>query len=419
MHPYRRAPGDPLRDGLVGKSLALPARHRTQEREPVADLLAAVARGALDLGVRQSQERVDVPAGDVIEHPVIEVGIDSPGFRGADPVRHPARGDQCDPLLGGPGSDERTDVRADLVAAARGRQRRRAAIGVERRDGQVALRREEMQRYRQLVPALDLVGICPVDAAREAALEQFHAPGRSPAQRARRNPHQTRPAGARGVVARRESHAERRHVAVREILEVIVDEHHEEIGPRVGQSPLQLATSGVEGLALLGSRHLGPPGDEGSMRRECSSDDLSHGALRTRTVAQATVRVKMPRRVPDVWLACASLWPAVAYWPSADQELLLRAALSPAPTAREAWLALRPRFHLDAADRTTLKLLPLLSAGLSRHGIDDPLAEPLARIRAQTAEKNQTLFSAARRLLLTLADAGIDTMMLKGGAFAE
>ena len=90
----------------------------------------------------------------------------------------------------------------------------------------------------------------------------------------------------------------------------------------------------------------------------------------------------------------------------------------PRPQARAAWQALRPRVDLARLDRASLRLLPLLDANLRRHGIDDPLGDALALAREQAAARNRTLFQGGRRLLATLADAGIDTLMLKGGALA-
>ena len=48
---------------------------------------------------------------------------------------------------------------------------------------------------------------------------------------------------------------------------------------------------------------------------------------------------------------------AGAYWPNPDQTLLLRAAVLPAPQARAAWQALRPRVDLAGLDRASLRLL--------------------------------------------------------------
>src|SRR3989454_9832990 len=123
MHPHRRAARDPLRDRLVREDLALPAGDGSEQRDPVADLLTPVAAVTLDLGVGEADERLDIAAGDVIEHAMIELGVDPPSLGCAHPVRDPAGGEERDALGRGPGPAERSDERADLVAPPWGRQR--------------------------------------------------------------------------------------------------------------------------------------------------------------------------------------------------------------------------------------------------------------------------------------------------------
>src|SRR5881397_606147 len=78
MHPHRRAARDPLRDRLVREDLTLPAGDGSEERDPVADLLTSVAAVTLNLGVGEADEGLDVGASDVIEHAMIELGVDPP-----------------------------------------------------------------------------------------------------------------------------------------------------------------------------------------------------------------------------------------------------------------------------------------------------------------------------------------------------
>lgn len=104
------------------------------------------------------------------------------------------------------------------------------------------------------------------------------------------------------------------------------------------------------------------------------------------------------------------------YWPSAEQELLLRAALLPGPDALAAWHALHPRLDVEGATRATHRLLPLLGARLRQLGVDDPLVTAMAAIERDVADKNRRLLTAGRRILVALADAGIATLVLKGGA---
>jgi len=103
-----------------------------------------------------------------------------------------------------------------------------------------------------------------------------------------------------------------------------------------------------------------------------------------------------------------------AYWPDGEHELLLKAALLTETDALEAWQMLRPRFDADRADRAAKRLLPLLGANLRRHGVDDPVLAASVRVCQHAASRNRALFDAGRGLLQALAEAGIDTLVLKG-----
>lgn len=96
--------------------------------------------------------------------------------------------------------------------------------------------------------------------------------------------------------------------------------------------------------------------------------------------------------------------------------MLLRAALLSGNDAIEAWRALRPRLDVHGADRASRRLLPLLGANLRRLGIEDPVDIELEAIRRETAATNRRRFDAGRLLLTMLAQAGIATLVLKGGA---
>src|SRR3989449_6916397 len=189
MHPHRRAARDPLRDRLVREDLTLPAGDGSEQRNPVADLLTSVAAVALDLGVGEADERLAVAASNVIEDAMVEIGVDPPGRGRAAPVRDPAGGEECDALGRGPGPGERSDERADLVAPPWSRQRRCRTVRVDRRDRNVTLRGQEMQRYRQLVPALDLVRVGEVEAGGRPELEDRSPPLGSAPDLARWDPH--------------------------------------------------------------------------------------------------------------------------------------------------------------------------------------------------------------------------------------
>src|SRR4029450_5327494 len=92
--PDGGGPGDPLRHRLVGEHLALSAGDGAQQPDPVADLLAAVAAVTLDVVPGQARERIDVAARDLVEHPVIPLGVDASRLGRAHPAATPAaRGD--------------------------------------------------------------------------------------------------------------------------------------------------------------------------------------------------------------------------------------------------------------------------------------------------------------------------------------
>jgi hypothetical protein len=104
------------------------------------------------------------------------------------------------------------------------------------------------------------------------------------------------------------------------------------------------------------------------------------------------------------------------YWPTREQELLLRAALGSAAETAAAWAAVRPRLDLDGLDLASQRILPLVYRNLSAHGIDDPWLPRLKGLYRHTWSRNRLLFHHASPLLEELGEAGIATMVLKGGA---
>ena len=105
------------------------------------------------------------------------------------------------------------------------------------------------------------------------------------------------------------------------------------------------------------------------------------------------------------------------YWPNADEELLLRAALLDPPEALEAWRAL-PWVWGDTLGRSAYRMLPLLATNLQRHGVEAEALAPFLEVRDEVAARNAGLFTAIRGLLGALANEGIATMVLKGAALA-
>jgi hypothetical protein len=101
------------------------------------------------------------------------------------------------------------------------------------------------------------------------------------------------------------------------------------------------------------------------------------------------------------------------------QELLLRAALLDSREAVEAWQTLEPELDRAQLGKAARRLLPLVGDNLRRQGLGDVVTQRLEPFRVQAALANQRLFEAGRRILRTLGEAGMDTLVLKGGALAS
>src|SRR5262245_42082903 len=115
MDPDGGAAGDPLGHRLIGEDLALPAGDRAEQPDPVADLLAAVASMIFYVLPGQTGEGIEVATRDLVQHPVIPLGIDTPRLGRAHPVREPAGADERDALTAGSRADEVTHEGADLA----------------------------------------------------------------------------------------------------------------------------------------------------------------------------------------------------------------------------------------------------------------------------------------------------------------
>jgi hypothetical protein len=102
------------------------------------------------------------------------------------------------------------------------------------------------------------------------------------------------------------------------------------------------------------------------------------------------------------------------WYPSLDDELLLRAALQRDERGVAAWGALRPRLDLDTISHHGAKLLPLVHRSLVALGIDDPELPRMKGLHRHHWYKNQQLLQHVSPALAALSDAGIPTMALKG-----
>jgi len=105
-------------------------------------------------------------------------------------------------------------------------------------------------------------------------------------------------------------------------------------------------------------------------------------------------------------------------WPDEQQELLLRAALLRGEGALSAWDKWRSRVNPDSLDAGSARLLPLLYRNLPELRDNDPLVTRLKESYRTTWSLNQSLFRQMASLLGSLHEAGIETLVLKGGALA-
>jgi hypothetical protein len=123
-------------------------------------------------------------------------------------------------------------------------------------------------------------------------------------------------------------------------------------------------------------------------------------------------------RVASAALSVAAASAGGGSWPDPRQVLLLRAALLAREPALAAWRAWRAGADLDAVDPGSFRLLPLLWHHLTELGVEDPLLERCRGVFRHTWSKNQLLLHRAAPVLAALRRAGIDVLVLKGGAMA-
>jgi hypothetical protein len=102
-------------------------------------------------------------------------------------------------------------------------------------------------------------------------------------------------------------------------------------------------------------------------------------------------------------------------WPSAEQDLVLRAALLDGEAAVSAFRQWVGGIDLEGDfDLATFSLLPLLYDNLRKLGIKHPLMGRLKGAYRLAWYRNHKLFDDLRPTLASLAGAGVRTMLLKG-----
>lgn len=118
---------------------------------------------------------------------------------------------------------------------------------------------------------------------------------------------------------------------------------------------------------------------------------------------------------PDLWSRTNT---NPDFFPTADQELLLHAALDDEPGAARAWEAWKSRVDIERLDVGSHRLLPLLYRNLQTHGVQDPVLARIKGVYRRTWYENQLLFNRLSNLLCSLNRAGFRTMVLKGVAIS-
>jgi hypothetical protein len=104
--------------------------------------------------------------------------------------------------------------------------------------------------------------------------------------------------------------------------------------------------------------------------------------------------------------------------PTAEQSLVLHAALDPAPTAAAAWQRWRDAVEFDDVDHGSTRLLPLVYRNLGAEAFDAEVAGRLKGLYRRSWSHNQLIFKRAAEAIAVLEGAGIETLVTKGASLA-
>lgn len=119
---------------------------------------------------------------------------------------------------------------------------------------------------------------------------------------------------------------------------------------------------------------------------------------------------------PGMWSASPGRSAEGAVWPTPNQELLLRAALSQGADATTPWRRWRDEVELDELDPGSAQILPLAYRNLVDQGVGDERIDALKPWYAVTWAQNQRTFRLLAEILRRLHAAGIETLVFKGAA---
>lgn len=101
-----------------------------------------------------------------------------------------------------------------------------------------------------------------------------------------------------------------------------------------------------------------------------------------------------------------------SFWPSEQQELLLRAALVDGEPGEQAWLASRPTLDIERLELGSSMLLPLVEQRLRGRGSTDELLPRMTGVYRNLWSRNQLGLSDLKELLTLLGRAHVETMLL-------
>jgi hypothetical protein len=105
-----------------------------------------------------------------------------------------------------------------------------------------------------------------------------------------------------------------------------------------------------------------------------------------------------------------------SFWPSAQQELLLRAALLDQERSEQAWQLLKPSLDIQRLERGSVVLLPLLYEKLQERGSTEAFVPRLKGVYRQVWYRNQLGLDVLQDVLSALGAAGVEAIVVGEGA---
>jgi hypothetical protein len=105
-----------------------------------------------------------------------------------------------------------------------------------------------------------------------------------------------------------------------------------------------------------------------------------------------------------------------SFWPSSEQELLLRAALLDEERSVQAWLLLKPSLDIRRLERGSVVLLPMLYEKLQERGSTEEFVPRLKGVYRQVWYRNQLGLDVLHDLLRALHDAGEESVVIDEAA---